>query len=794
MSLNNFTLPSDCPRHVSLALARVMSHHSASSSSAAEDEEDTVMTYPDDADEKPDSAPVRYPTYDDGLPEVPWNDREHDHDEDEDDSDNYDSADYGPGPGRYSPVHHVSSSLQSGAPLYQQQYHSATYPHAYSDDDDDDVSIDGGAPVPPVDILSIAGILSNDMDEEYYHHTYPYLEHDNLPHDEEDGFDAEVEEIIAMSVEAAAADPDLATGEELAAVWIAGPIPPPHVVPIAPEDAPEVQQQLAQLGNGDQFDDGSAVWLAGQDTGPTAFVNPNMSTLSPGNYPLIGFLQMWAGARPAQRLNKEHTRYPWFKKVAEQAATPLTHVQYADLEGNRCDFQGMDWDDLGVTRREARERRLLTYTNYTNEAGSDRWHVCFGPHAGMDGTTLTVSQSDLPDIAIPRTDSFFRFRRMDIRRNIRLAHFQLRNVLAATSRTHAFYTGNGVVHRFNPVSGESKTVMKLSDYPYAQISTLAAAHGVLVAGCFNGEYMLQTADHVGVPDDELGPFHSGVLTDHVSGITNHIQVHLGRGSSSPRVAFASNDTVFRVLDVETNKMLSAETFEKPINCTAISPDGRLRVMVGDSNKVLITAADSPSRSDPGRPEILHQLSGHRDFGFACDWADDGWTIATGFQDKTVKIWDARRLGSPVETIRADMAGVRSLHFSPVGSGKRVLVAAEEADYVNIIDARTFRSKQSIDLFGEIGGTHFVNDGRDLMVLCCDRIRGGIMTLERCGIGGEMSWDGDEADRKGLRSEEMQWRGDSWDWGVSGFNQGRRVKESLTRRRRRGAGLEMLEPF
>lgn len=484
----------------------------------------------------------------------------------------------------------------------------------------------------------------------------------------------------------------------------------------------------------------------------------------------MGFLQMWAGARPPPRLNKEHTRYPWFKKIAEQAAAPLTHVQYADLEGDRCDFQGMDWDDLGVTRREARERRLLTYTNYTNEAGSDRWH------------------SSLPDIAIPRTDSFFRFRRMDIRRNVRLAHFQLRNVLAATSRTHAFYTGNGVVHRFNPVSGVNKTVMRFSAYPYAQISTLAAGHGVLVAGGFNGEYMLQTEDHVGVADDELGPFHNGVLTEHVSGITNHIQVYLGRSSSSPRAGFASNDTAFRVIDLETNKLLSAETFARPINCTAVSPDGRLRVLVGDSNKVFITTTES------GRPEILQQLSGHRDFGFACDWADDGWTIATGFQDKTVKIWDARRFGYPVETIRADMAGVRSLHFSPIGSGKRVLVAAEEADYINIIDARTFRSKQSIDIFGEIGGTQFVNDGRDLMVLCCDRVRGGIMTLERCGVGAELDWHGNEDDSKGLRREEMGWRGNTWDWTATTFTEGRSVKGSLTKRRRRGAELEMLEPF
>ena len=49
-------------------------------------------------------------------------------------------------------------------------------------------------------------------------------------------------------------------------------------------------------------------------------------------------------------------------------------------------------------------------------------------------------------------------------------------------------------------------------------------------------------------------------------------------------------------------------------------------------------------------------------------------------------------------IAAEMAGVRKLKFSPLGSGKRVLVAAEPADFVSIIDAATFSSKQTLSFF------------------------------------------------------------------------------------------------
>ena len=383
---------------------------------------------------------------------------------------------------------------------------------------------------------------------------------------------------------------------------------------------------------------------------------------------------------------------------------------------------------------------------------------------------------------------------MDIRRDVTLSHFQLRNVLACTSRTSAFYPGNDAVHQFNPVSGGSRVAMSLGVTPGSQVSTLAAGHGILLAGRFNGEYLMRRLDS---EEPEAAECHDGLITTNLSGITNHIQIHEGRGATTPLAAFASNDTVFRVLDVATETWLSREKFPFPLNCSALSPDRRLRVMVGDDLNVLVTAAESTLSR--GRPEVLQSLAGHRDYGFACDWADDGWTVATGFQDKSIKIWDARwwsdssGTATPVCTLRTEMSGVRSLRFSPIGSGKRVLVAAEEADFVNIIDAQTFISKQTVDIFGEIGGVTFMNDGHDLGILCCDRLRGGLIQLERCGAWKETAgWGMDD----GLATHnDYRWRrGGSFDWQRSRFTEHKRVKETMTRRRRRPAMMDDLEPF
>jgi WD40 repeat protein len=336
---------------------------------------------------------------------------------------------------------------------------------------------------------------------------------------------------------------------------------------------------------------------------------------------------------------------------------------------------------------------------------------------------------------------------MDFDQPAQLSHFQLRNLISCFSRDHIYYSSRSHIRHYTPgVPEASSIVMDLSNpvvqpsHPFSgglvQISTMTVAHDILVAGGFSGEYGMV---NLRAPKDTKHT--EGILTQNYNGITNHVQVYTPHNSNSPLAAFASNDMFVRILDINTNKFVTEYAYPKAINCTALSPDKRLRVLVGDSRNVMIC------NSETG--EVLQELEGHRDYGFSCDWADDGWTVATGAQDMQVKIWDARKwtmssgIACPIATIAAEMAGVRKLKFSPIGSGKRVLVAAEPADFINVIDAQTFSSKQTLSFFGEIGGFDFTNDGQDLIVANCESMRGGIMEFERCNFAAQATHDLEE---------------------------------------------------
>lgn len=401
------------------------------------------------------------------------------------------------------------------------------------------------------------------------------------------------------------------------------------------------------------------------------------------------------------------------------------------------------------------------------------------------------------------SESYFRFRRMHVKPSVHLAHFQLRNLLASTSRSCAFYAhSRGVVRKINTLTGVESMAMRFSDHSNVQISTIAADKNVLVAGGFAGEYCISdlASEYVGAYSGTTRA--EGTVTRHAGGISNHIQIHSLRNSSGPLAAFASNDLGLRVLDLKTGKVVSAVQFLFPVNCTAISPDRRLRVVVGDSLNAYVIAAETERgtvrRGSLRQPEVLRVLQGHKDYGFACAWAPDGYTLATGNQDRTIKIWDARKWGNsqgastPVATLYTEMAGVRSLHFSPAGSGKRVLVAAEEADFVNIIDAQSFRTCQRLDIFGEIGGVSLTSGGRELLVLCADKTRGGLLHFERCDTeatlanGGGMTSRNTILEMRRPGSGELDWPGQP--------EEDVRRRQRTNRLRLRGAAAVGMEPY
>lgn len=351
-----------------------------------------------------------------------------------------------------------------------------------------------------------------------------------------------------------------------------------------------------------------------------------------------------------------------------------------------------------------------------------------------------LTSTKLDQELLPTYGNYFRFKVLQHRRDVRLAHFQLRNLLACPSRNQAFYPGRHGINCMDPMSGRTDLFLSAAHHTslHGMVSSLDANHGVLMVGTFFGDYFIKSLDSQGVNN-----YAHGFMIENGSGITNHIQIHTLRHSSSPVAGVANNDGGYRIVDLATQKIRLEHKYITPVNCTAVSPDGRLRVMVGDSRTALIAEAER------GTP--IQGLDGHNDYMFSCAWDDDGYRVATGCQDKSLKIWDARRWcnskgeSTPLKTIRSELAGVRGLRFSPNGSGKKVLVAVEEADYINIIDAQTLQTKQTFDIFGEMGGLSFANDGQDLNVLCGDSHRGGLLQFERCGRGSEPlvqdTWDG-----------------------------------------------------
>jgi DNA-binding beta-propeller fold protein YncE len=310
-----------------------------------------------------------------------------------------------------------------------------------------------------------------------------------------------------------------------------------------------------------------------------------------------------------------------------------------------------------------------------------------------------------------------------------IEHYQLRNLVATTSANDVHYVSRSKVMSVGPSAIQPICIMDLNtssnprnDASDFHITALAAVGTALVAGGFRGQYAIQ---------DLLSEFGTepttGYVSNQVTAITNHLHGIHSRSSGYPLAVFCSNDHHLRTLDIHTGRIVTSVRYDDIMNCAATSPNGRLRVLAGDFEGALITDADS------GR--ILERVhggsSGH---GFACAWADNDIQAATAGQDCQVLVWDARNWSTPLAAIATENTHPTSLQFSPVGGGSPVLVVAEAADTVSIVDARSYTARQTIDLFGDIAGTAISSDGAQLIIANGDRYLGGLMTFQRHDFG------------------------------------------------------------
>ena len=377
------------------------------------------------------------------------------------------------------------------------------------------------------------------------------------------------------------------------------------------------------------------------------------------------------------------------------------------------DIQGIPWDRLQFTRDQYRAKRVQEYKNYAN--------LEFAP-ADLDGMCTRLETR-------PVQTPFFEFAHNTRSVRSNFVHFQLRNLVWSTSKHDAYVMSENKVVHWNASTRKAKPVLDLDggssggasgvmvgDFPRIQVSTTRVKDGIVAAGGFAGELV--------VMDMNTGLSRSTRVTQDDNGITNAIEIFSARSGREVLVS-SNNDAMTRFYDVETMRCLAKHKYPWAVNYATASHCGRHMVVVGDSKEAWLV--------DSGTGRRMATMEGHLDFSFAAAWHPNGCVFATGNQDTTTRLWDARYLGQSLAVLRGNMGAIRSLRFSDDG---RFLAAAEPADFVHVYDAANgFNSVQTLDHFGETAGISFSPDCETLFVGVADLTYGSVLEYTRAGTGG-----------------------------------------------------------
>lgn len=372
------------------------------------------------------------------------------------------------------------------------------------------------------------------------------------------------------------------------------------------------------------------------------------------------------------------------------------------------DIQGIPWVRLATTREKYRARRLVEYKNYENIPNS------------AEGALKLCKSTE-------KGGKYYEFSRNTRKVKSTILHFQLRNLVWATSKHDVYLISHYSVRHWSALSSADTEIMNveghvapnekhagslLEGFSQTQVSTMAVKDNLLVAGGFQGELICKNLNQEGIS-------YCCRTTYDENAITNAVEIF---NTSSGAVHFiaAINDSGVREYDMERYQLYKHFRFEWPVNHTSLSPDGKLNVIVGDDPDALLIDANSG--------KTLHSMKGHLDYSFASAWSPDGRTFATGNQDRTCRVWDARNLSQSLHVLGGNIGAVRSIRFTSDG---QFLATAEPADFVHIFDVKSdYNKRQELDFFGEISGISFSPDTGTLFVGVWDRTYGSLLQYDR----------------------------------------------------------------
>jgi len=133
--------------------------------------------------------------------------------------------------------------------------------------------------------------------------------------------------------------------------------------------------------------------------------------------------------------------------------------------------------------------------------------------------------------------------------------------------------------------------------------------------------------------------------------------------------------------------------------------------------------------DPKSGQKIKSLYGHEHFTFGLSFDDSGRYLASGNQDKTVRIWDVRKTDEAVHVLPMVIGPAGTVRFAK--NSKRLL-AAEYSNYIHCYDVENnFKMESQVDFFGEIMGLDLNRIHTEVYVAIGDSgmgVSGGILRL------------------------------------------------------------------
>lgn len=145
------------------------------------------------------------------------------------------------------------------------------------------------------------------------------------------------------------------------------------------------------------------------------------------------------------------------------------------------------------------------------------------------------------------------------------------------------------------------------------------------------------------------------------------------------LAAVSSDELF-LIETKTQTPIMPVPFVGGNDC-AFSPAADRVVCVGGLYEIpQAFVYDTHSKA------MIGELIGNTDLILACDWSADGYLIATGSRDETVKIWDTRTLAEEAQH-RNHPFGVSACAWHPEG---RTIISAGRDGRLHLWDADTGR--------------------------------------------------------------------------------------------------------